>query len=290
MPSTLVFIPARTKRQAMDWSLVLASQEIECLIAPPGEAHGWALLVDAEQHERARAAIEQYRLENRGWAWREKLSECDLHFEWSSLVWCAAMAAFYVLSMGFFTGLNTAGRMDSVAVGAGQWWRLFTAVWLHADVGHLMANLTTGVLVLGLAMGRYGIGCALLAAYLAGAGGNLAGLLLYPQPYKGVGASGMVMGGLGLLAVQSLGLWRRSPQAARFILSGVFAGVLLFVLLGLDPRSDVVAHLGGFVSGMIVGALLALVRQGTLHHPLLNLACGGALAALSILTWGLALR
>lgn len=274
----------------MDWSLVLASQHIECVIEPPGEAHGWALLVEARDHARARAAIEQYRLENRGWVWGERLSKFDLRFQWSSLVWCAAMAAFYVLSTTSGRALLPAGRMDSTAAGHGEWWRLFTAVWLHADIGHLMANLTTGLLVLGLVMGRYGIGGALLAAHLAGAGGNLAGLLLYPHPYKGVGASGVVMGGLGMLAVQSLGLWRRSPQAARLILTGVIAGALLFVLLGLDPRSDVVAHLGGFVSGLVLGALLATIPRNILLHPWINLALGLALAGLSLLTWGLALR
>ena len=48
------------------------------------------------------------------------------------------------------------GLMDSAAVSKGAWWRLFTAILLHNDLGHLMANMTIGFVVLGLAMARYG--------------------------------------------------------------------------------------------------------------------------------------
>jgi len=52
-------------------------------------------------------------------------------------------------------------------------------------------------------MARFGPGQALLAALLAGAVGNAAGLALRTEHYIGLGASGMVMGGLGLLTAQS---------------------------------------------------------------------------------------
>jgi len=38
-------IPVRSRRQAMDWSLVLLSQGIETTILPPGEDGNWSLLV-----------------------------------------------------------------------------------------------------------------------------------------------------------------------------------------------------------------------------------------------------
>src|SRR6185503_14713839 len=128
-------------------------------------------------------------------------------------------------------------------------WRLFTAVLLHGDLSHLMANITFGLLVLGLAMGRYGAGCALLAAYFAGAVGNLPRVLLHLE-IPSLGASGMVMGGLGMLAVQSLSLRHSNPSAGRHIVGGILGGGMLFVLVGLDPHSDVMAHFGGFVCGL----------------------------------------
>ncbi len=143
--------------------------------------------------------------------------------------------------------------MNASKVTAGEWWRLFTAMWLHADVAHLAANCTMGLVLLGLVMGRYGTGVGLLGAYLAGAAGTVVGLLLVRQQ-SSLGASGAVMGCLGLLAAQSFS-WRfRWPQHARYFLIGIAAGVMLFVLFGLDPEADVRAHLGGFVAGVGLGA------------------------------------
>jgi len=56
----------------------------------------------------------------------------------------------------------------------------------------------------------------LLAACLAGAGGNLARALLHAET-PSLGASGMVMGGLGLLAIQSLSLRHSNPTAGKYI-------------------------------------------------------------------------
>jgi membrane associated rhomboid family serine protease len=71
----------------------------------------------------------------------------------------------------------------------------------------------------------------------------------------------MVMGGLGLVAMQSLWLRKTNPVAAKLLLSGVFGGTMIFVLLGLAPGTDVVAHLGGFLSGLAFGGLLAAVPR-----------------------------
>ena len=58
-------IPARNRRQAMDWSLVLLSQGIECVIER--SADGWTLLVEPQDRSRALATLRQYQIENRGW-------------------------------------------------------------------------------------------------------------------------------------------------------------------------------------------------------------------------------
>jgi len=178
--------------------------------------------------------------------------------------------------------------MDSAAVATGEWWRWFTAVWLHADLGHLAANGGFGFLLLGLAMGRYGTGVGLLAAYLAGVGGNIGACLIYGVDHRSLGASGMVMGALGLVAVQSLGFLKSAPNAWRFASAGVAAGVMLFVLLGLSPGTDVVAHFGGFVTGLALGALLVAAAEFA-QKETVNFASALLFALLVIWTWLLAL-
>src|SRR5439155_11993276 len=153
--------------------------------------------------------------------------------------------------------LVEAGLMDRRAVWSGEWWRLFTAVTLHADLNHLVSNLVSGVLLLGLAMGAFGSGIGLLAAYLAGVGGNLAGLFLHAGEHHSLGASGMIFGALGLLSGQMFTLSRSAGVSARqMTIRRLLSGVFLLVLLGLSPNSDVIAHVGGFGWGILFGALL----------------------------------
>ena len=260
-------IPVRTRRKAMDWSLVLVSQDIPTTISHSEET-GWALLVHPQDVERAIKAIRQYHIENRHWEWRQQLPWSKVTFHWGAVPACLLLAIIYELSTGA-PSLYPAWIFDSAAVRAGQWWRLFTAVLLHSDLGHLLANVTTGVLLFGLAMARFGAGCGLLAAYVAGAAGNLAGLLLYGRPYTGLGASGMVMGALGLLTLHSAAQWRSNPNTARDLMRGGLAGVLLFLILGLgrnsDSKTDFVAHLGGFLAGGILGFLLSFLPAKTLE-------------------------
>jgi len=288
MEGPLSRIPARSRRLAMEWGLVLASQGLEAVI--DNSTEGWGLLVEPQEYERAQAVLKQYRLENRGWPWRQPLPETGLVFHWGSLGWVAAIVAFFYWSAVRFPGLKSAGILDSEKVRQGQWWRLCTAVTLHENLPHLMANATTGFFLMGLAMARYGAGIGLLAAFLAGALGNVASLLLYSQPHLSLGASGMVMGALGLVTVQSFVFWRNRRPAGRFLFRAVAAGLMILALLGFSPESDVVAHVGGFIAGAIFGSALAYAPPARWQRAPSNVAAMLALAALLLAAWRLALR
>ncbi len=280
-----VRIPVRSRRQAMDWSLVLTSQGIEVVIDQSPDA-GWGLLIPAAEHARAAAAIGQYRVENRHWRWRQPFYQKQLIFDWTSLVWVALVGVCYWLSVRVLD-LRALGMMDGEAVSHGQWWRLITAIFLHADLAHFASNAVFGFLLLGLAMGRFGGGVALLASFLAGVGGNLLAWLMDPG-HRSLGASGMVMGCLGLLAVQSVSLLRENPHARRLVFSSLLAGVMLFVLLGLGPGTDVAAHAGGFICGVLFGGGLLFFPKLPQSWPA-NFVCGIVFGVLVGLAWALAM-
>ena len=267
----------------MDWSLVLASQGIEHRI-DRDDATGWVLTVTKPDLERALDQIHQYRLENRHWRWRQPVFQPGIVFDWRCFVWVLLNIFFYWWNQNR-ADLRSPGIMDGTALAHGEWWRLFTATWLHADAGHLATNMVFGFLLVGLVMGRYGPGIGLLAAYLAGVGGNLTTWLVYGVTHRGLGASGVVMGALGLLVVQSVALLKRpNAKTYRLFASGLFVGILLFVLLGVSPEADVVAHLGGFVAGLLLGSLLAMAPR-LAHRPRVNLAAGTMFAIFVILPW-----
>jgi len=286
MPPEPTRIPARSLRQAMDWSLVLISQGIGAEIQSANPEHPtWGLLVSAQDYQNAVAAIRQYRIENRGW-WQREIFRPGLLFDWGSLAWIILLVLFFWLDARI--GLRAAGVMDATAVAHGQWWRIFTSIWLHADLAHLAANAALGWVVLGLTMGQIGTGPGLLAAYLAGAAGNVIALGLSAHATTSLGASGMVMACVGILASHSLALQRGSQFSKKELVTGLSAGLMLFVLVGLSPGSYVQAHLGGFASGLGLGAFLAFLPS-LAGKTWIDSGCGLVFTLLVLLPWWLAL-
>jgi hypothetical protein len=64
---------------------------------------------------------------------------------------------------------------------------------------------------------------------------------------------------------------------------------MLFALLALTPGTDVMAHLGGFLCGLLLGLMLSLVPE-IAHKPRANLLTGLLFAILVIVPWWLVLR
>jgi membrane associated rhomboid family serine protease len=290
--SEVVSVPAeatailrtRLERRAMDWSLVLVSQGIPVsLDRDPTVDQGWTLTVAASDLERSRALIRQFRLENRGFGWRQELPGSGLLFHRGVLAWVAAVAAFAMLGDSV-----ASGQFLSPAVRAGEWWRAFTAMWLHADPGHLGSNVAVGTVVIGLAMARHGAGWALLLAGLAGAAANGIGLHFRPGAYTGLGASGLVMAALGQLIPRAWPWWRAGRRQTRLALGAIAAGIFLFLLLGTDPSGDVLVHAAGFLLGLLGGLALVLIPERLRRKS--DLGAGIVFVLINALCWFLALR
>jgi membrane associated rhomboid family serine protease len=290
--STAGLIPTRSEKQAMDWSLVLVSQGIETVIEHDPATADWVLRVEQPDYTRALQTLRQYTSENRRRFWRQELPWTGLIFDWRCGLWFLFLILLFAVEATGRGHLSWAGMMDNQAVQAGAWWRLFTAVTLHGDVAHLAANAATGFLLVGLATGAFGPGPGLLLPYLAGVAGNLAGLLVYPATHRGLGASGMVMGALGLLAAQWLALLKHGLTAKDLAVRGVLSGGLLLTLLGFNPAQnvDVLAHVVGFAAGLALGATLAFGPPAWHQSPRFNRIALAAFIGLVAVTWWLALR
>lgn len=283
----LTVIECRSQVQALDWSLVLVSQGIENVITRREEDSAWLLEIAEADFARATESLALYERENRK-PWQREVKWTGLLFDVRAAIWFVALILFHFSAEVLQKNFHLPGAVDRGAVLHGEWWRVFTAVTLHADVAHLLANVTIGFVFLGFAMGCYGAGGALLLSLLGGALGNVASLLLHEAPFRSLGASGFVMASLGLLAAHSLAFGRHEKRAV-WLGRGVIAGGLLLVLLGLSPTSDVVAHVGGFIAGVVLG-VGALPWRAQFQKRMFSGAAFGIFLLLLILTWALALR
>ncbi len=204
-------------------------------------------------------------------------SEADRHMPalakvratWALL---GALALVYVAELVF--GLGGQGSSPSVdtlvamggllpsSVADGEWFRLVSCTFLHADFMHILFNaialVLAGLVVESLVGPRW-----FLATYFAGGlGGSLISLALNPGDVVSVGASGAIMGvfATGLFVAQTLPLGRRGP--VQFQMLRVLVPSLIPLAEHGAQRVDLGAHLGGAIAGAVSGALLlALMRR-----------------------------
>jgi membrane associated rhomboid family serine protease len=165
-------------------------------------------------------------------------------------------------------------------VAAGQWWRIFTPVLLHAFPMHILFNMWA-LYQLGPGVERRAGPPAYLALYFAAAGvGGAFAFHLGSATDALVGASGAIFG--------LFGLWFHAALRARETAfgRGLLANLGLVLLLNaalpfIYPQISWQGHLGGFVTGLIVGELWARVKDRR-SQTLLALAVAAA-AALSVI-------
>ncbi len=243
----------RTLREAGDEGLaILAMGEAYWAFREDDE---YVLCVREEILEAVRRELEACRRRKRKRSPQRQLSARPVRF-FPFAIYGAVLAGFYWIQHFVSPSLMTAGRTDSLLmIEDGQWWRTLTALTLHADLPHLVSNLCGGIgFVYWLA--RYlGSAWAWTLVVLCGALGNaLAAAIHYPDPHLSIGASTAVFAALGLLTGFGWALTRGDPDRSIAIpewLIPPIAGITLLGLLGTGgPRTDVTAHICGFVVGL----------------------------------------
>jgi membrane associated rhomboid family serine protease len=144
------------------------------------------------------------------------------------------------------------GAMQPIAVAAGQFWRLFTAMFLHAGVLHLLFN-GWALWLFGQQVERMFGRTWMLTIYLVS--GFLATVASYafgPANAIAVGASGAIFGIFG--AFIAYNYRRRHLSLAAANLRMAMTLILLNLLLAFGfARIDWRAHLGGLIVGFLAG-------------------------------------
>ena len=149
------------------------------------------------------------------------------------------------------------GAMFGPLIASGEYWRLFTAMFLHVGIAHLAFNCLALFIFGPLVEGAYGHARFLTIYVIAGLSGSVASYLLNSIAV-GAGASGAIFGVLGALAAFFVAQRRMFGSMARRNLLGVLVLAGINLVYGFTtPGIDNVAHLGGFVAGIVLGLALA---------------------------------
>jgi len=135
----------------------------------------------------------------------------------------------------------------------GQWWRLLTCCFVHIGIVHLLFNMYA-LTYIGLLLEPYMGRVRFLTAYLFT--GIVASMVsvLWNDYIISAGASGAIFGMYGVfLALLTTNLVHKSARVSLFSSMGIFIAYNLFSGLKTGSGVDNAAHIGGLLSGLLIG-------------------------------------
>ena len=167
------------------------------------------------------------------------------------------------------------GALTHAAASSNEWWRVVTALTLHADLGHMLGNIAFGAPFGFFAAQLLGAGRAWASILIAAAFGNFLDAAIMPDQQQTIGASTAVFAMLGLVAAYA---WRKGSGDSRrwaHRWAPLIAGIALLGITGAGgEHTDVLAHLSGFAAGVTLGVVHGHMRTPWLDNKAGQLVAG----------------
>lgn len=185
---------------------------------------------------------------------------------WATILLVAASFVIYLVAVA--GGLDPARIIVAGKLG-GEWWRVFTAPFVHISGGTMIFAGGAYQFATMIAVGVFGWllerrhgPWAVLALYvLAGAGGMLVAAAVEPDPLA-FGGNSLGLGLLCAWAVPDLLAWRRGHGWEGDLLGTATIAVVLLLMPAVVDGVSWVAGFAGAVIGLVVGLPLARLRLG----------------------------
>jgi rhomboid protease GluP len=147
--------------------------------------------------------------------------------------------------------------------GHNEWWRLFTAPFLHGSAWHLATNVIVLVITCRWLERLVGWRWTLAIYCVSGVAGAWFSVIAHPPKVVGVGASGAILGLLGALYVVS---FRLGPDRMRGKIRRTFYIVAVPAIVPVAARGATGVDYAAHVAGAVVGSLLAVMALWIWDH------------------------
>jgi rhomboid protease GluP len=145
------------------------------------------------------------------------------------------------------------GQVNYCVIYYGWYWQLFTSMFVHVSIVHLLGNMFF-LLIFGLrAEELFSLKEYLLIYFLSGLTGNLL-TLLFGLDMVSAGASGAIFGVFGACIIY---IRRAIGQS---IITALMYAFFLF-MINIGPGVNFLAHLGGLAVGLLIGYVLGATRR-----------------------------
>lgn len=140
----------------------------------------------------------------------------------------------------------------------GELFRSVTALMIHASTQHILGNIVGVSLFATSVCSIMGLGVGWFMILVTGMAGNLINALLRTGGHISVGASTSIFGAIGILSAYQFFKKFRAPGQRIKAFLPLCGGLALLGILGSGKHSDLMAHLFGFLSGIIAGSITSI--------------------------------
>jgi rhomboid protease GluP len=143
----------------------------------------------------------------------------------------------------------------------GDWWRLVSSMFLHGGFMHLFLNIYGLVIAALFVEPIFGRTKYFILYFVSGICGSLASIYWYENTIS-VGASGAIFGLYGaILGLLLTSAFPKDGKKGILMFIGPYVGINL--LFGLTGGIDNAAHIGGLISGAVLGIILYVTDKNT---------------------------
>lgn len=154
-----------------------------------------------------------------------------------------------------FRRLIDLGALQPFLIADGQYWRLFSAMFLHAGLLHIGFNAYALWLFGSMIETNLGRTQMVLVYVVSGFLASAASYAFGPAETVGVGASGAIFGIFGAFIAYNYRRRHLALASANLRWAATLLLLNLFLAFGFGGRIDWRAHLGGLIAGLAAGAV-----------------------------------
>jgi len=176
------------------------------------------------------------------------------------------------------------GAKNDQAIIAGQWWRLFTPIFLHMGLMHIVVN---GVVIYFMGMqieALFGHWRMLFLYLLGGVSGNIMSFALSPD--QSVGASTAIFALFGAFLMVGESFWE-NPVIRQLTRQFLLLTVMNLVFDLFSSGIDIWGHVGGLAGGFLLAYVVGVPRVGPIPRTKRLLAAVTfIIAAIALLKMG----
>jgi rhomboid protease GluP len=136
----------------------------------------------------------------------------------------------------------------------GEYWRLFTPIFMHAGFAHMLFNSFSLVLFGPALEQMLGKTKFILIYLVTGIAANIATLILEPLTYTHVGSSGAIFGLFGFYI--SIIMFRKAMLSRENSQTIMTIAIIAVIMTFVQSNINITAHIFGMLAGFLIGAAI----------------------------------